>query len=207
MRYVVIDLETNGFPPKNPYPKLPKSEWTLPFASYPIQLSVDIVEEDGVVYHAYDTIIAGATGLAPWVKEHVPISLEQIRHGESFTNVLEHLAGLLQDGDTIVAHNVGFDVGLAIGTTAERLGINSLALGRILEAPRFCTMRCAYSKEVFGRQPKLIDLCKHFEVSLDNAHDARADSHALACCVSEAIRRGVMLTTNTNRAAQTSQNP
>ncbi len=37
------------------------------------------------------------------------------------------------------------------------------------------------------------DLCAHFQVTLNNAHDARADSAALAQCVAEAWRRGVML--------------
>ena len=37
-------------------------------------------------------------------------------------------------------------------------------------------------------------LCEHFQVTLENAHDARADSKALAECVSEALHRGVMVT-------------
>ncbi len=37
------------------------------------------------------------------------------------------------------------------------------------------------------------DLCDHFQVTLTNAHDARADSAALAECVAEALRRCVML--------------
>ena len=71
--------------------------------------------------------------------------------------------------------------------------IDTPELRRVLEAPRFCTMRCEYSRSAFSRLPKLADLCKHFEVSLENAHDAKADTLALAECVSEALRRGVML--------------
>ena len=65
----------------------------------------------------------------------------------------------------------------------------------ILQAPRFWTMKCAYSNTVFGRWPKLADLCAHFQVQLTNAHDARGDSRALAECIIEAERRGVMLNT------------
>lgn len=57
-----------------------------------------------------------------------------------FENVLNHLAGLLQDGDTLVAHIVAFDIGIAIDTTAKCVGINTCALGGTLEAPRFSTM-------------------------------------------------------------------
>ena len=63
----------------------------------------------------------------------------------------------------------------------------------ILEAPRFCTMRCAYNQATFGRSPNMRQLCEHFQVPLVGAHDARADSAALAHCVAEAWRRGVML--------------
>ena len=36
--------------------------------------------------------------------------------------------------------------------------------------------------------------CAHFEVVNPRAHDARFDTAALAQCVAEALRRGVMLT-------------
>ncbi len=49
------------------------------------------------------------------------------------------------------------------------------------------------------------DLCAHFQVTLDNAHDARADSAALAECVAEAWRRGVMLDEKDKREERTEQ--
>ena len=187
-RYVCLDFETNGFPKRGaPYP-----DWPLPFSSYPIQLSVDIVE-DGEIWHAFDAIIAGATQLAPWVRANVPISLEDVAAGRPFHDVVKELAGLLRDGDTIVAHNVSFDLDTALVRTSRRLDYYSHELRWVLSTPRFCTMRCAYSRAALGRQPSLADLCAHFEVELEGAHDARADSAALARCVAEALRRGVML--------------
>ena len=56
MRYLCLDFETNGFP----VPGAKFKDWTLPFSSYPVQLSVDAVE-DGEVSHLYDTVIRGAT--------------------------------------------------------------------------------------------------------------------------------------------------
>ena len=66
---------------------------------------------------------------------------------------------------------------------------------RILACPRFCTMRCAYARTIRGdgKWPSMAQLCEHFEVTLRCAHDARGDSEALANCVAEAWRRGVML--------------
>ena len=56
-----LTLRRMGFP----HQRQELRDWALPFSSYPIQLSVDIVEE-GEVRHAFDTVICGATSLAPW---------------------------------------------------------------------------------------------------------------------------------------------
>ena len=190
VRYVCIGFETNGFAPKGPatYAELP-----LPFSNFPIQLSVDVVDSDGHVEHAYDTIIAGARQLCLWVVTNVPITMNMVLDGKPFSRVIDDLAGLLQEGDTIVAHDIAFDIGLVLSRTCDKLGVSTLAARRVLSVPRFCTMKCSYSKSVFGRWPKLKNLCEHFAIELDCAHDARHDSAALAQCVSVAIRRGVML--------------
>ena len=188
-RYMCIDFETNGFAKKG----APRNEWPLPFSSYPIQVSVDIVE-DGVVQHAYDSLIRGATQLTPWVRENVPISLGAIReNGKDLRQVVADLAALLCPGDTIVAHNGAFDLNTALGRSASRLGIETPELRRILTAPRFCTMRCAYARAAIQGAPNMKRLCEHFEVTLERAHDATGDSMALAVCVAEAWRRGVMI--------------
>jgi DNA polymerase III epsilon subunit-like protein len=190
-RYICLDFETNGFSP----PDAPRADWTLPWSNFPTQISVDIVQ-DGEVQHAFDTVIAGATNLSAWSKANVNVSIEEIRGGMPFRWVVKKLAALLQDGDTIVAHNAKFDVDIVLARTAQRMkerdGADVIGLDRILQAPRFCTMRCAYARGL-DKQPKLELLCKHFEVELVNAHDARADTRALTGCVAEAWRRGVML--------------
>ena len=195
-RYVCLDFETNGFPGNK---DAPKEDWTLPWSSYPIQLSVDFVEH-GEVIHAMDAVVRGATGLSPWVRKNVPITLKDIaERGVDFMEVVKQLAGMLREGDMIVAHNAQFDMETVLARTTRKLSdlydldyYNSPAVRAILEAPRFCTMRCAYSHTTFGRFPSMRQLCEHFQVSLVGAHDARADSAALAHCVAEAWRRGVM---------------
>ena len=65
---------------------------------------------------------------------------------------------------------------------------------RITSALPFCTLTCPHTQTALpygGR--KLHHLCEHFGVTLEGAHDARADTRALAECVAEAWRRGVML--------------
>jgi DNA polymerase III alpha subunit (gram-positive type) len=193
-RYICIDFETNGFST----PGAPRSEWTLPWSNFPTQISVDIVE-DGEVSHAYDAVIAGATCLSAWARDNVNLTLPQIRAGTPFREVVRTLATLLRDGDTIVAHNASFDLDTVLARTAQKLrerdGTEFPGIDRVLQAPRFCTMRSAYARGlcVGRKQPKLDLLCRHFQVELTDAHDARADTRALAECVAEAWRRGVML--------------
>jgi DNA polymerase III epsilon subunit-like protein len=190
-RYICIDFETNGFSK----PGAPRDDWTLPWSNFPTQISVDIVQ-DGDILHAFDTIISGATNLSAWAKTHVNVSIEEIRGGMPFRWVVKKLAALLREGDTIVAHNAHFDLDTVLTRTAQKLqerdGAEVHGLDRILQAPRFCTMRCAYARSL-AKQPGLELLCRHFEVELVDAHDARADTRALAGCIAEAWRRGVML--------------
>ena len=189
-RYVCLDFETNGFPGAK---GAPRSDWTLPWSSFPIQLNVDIVKH-GEVTHAMDTLIQGAQQFAPWVRENVPITHADLDdHGAHFEDVVEQLGALLRDGDVIVAHNVRFDLETVLARTASKMDYDSPALRMILSAPRFCMMRCAYNRMALGSNPGMAKLCEHFQVPLEGAHDARVDSAALAECVAEAWRRGVML--------------
>ena len=81
------------------------------------------MDEEGEVSHAYDTVIAGATSLAYWVKQNVPVGLHEIAHGRAFADVVADMAQILQPGDTIIAHNAAFDLYLVLGRAARRLKI------------------------------------------------------------------------------------
>ena len=134
VQYFCIDFETNGLPPKGP---AARRELPLPFSSIPIQVSVDIVDSCGVVEHAYDTVIKGATQLCPWVVENVPITMSAVLNGKPLVCIVGDLAALLLEGDVIVAHNISFDMDLALSRSCERMHIYSPGLRRILSAPRF----------------------------------------------------------------------
>ena len=77
--------------------------------------------EGGEIQPAYDTIIAGAKQLAPWVRANVPVTIQQVRDGVPFNRMLVDLTELLQTGDVIVAHNALFDMDTALHSTASRL--------------------------------------------------------------------------------------
>ena len=127
----------------------------------------------------------------PWSRKNVPVS--DPSEAKDLGEIIADLAGLLREGDTIVAHNVDFDLNTVLARAASLLRIDTPELRQVLKTPRFCTMRCEYNRSVFRKWPKLVDLCTHFEIHLERAHDATADSAALAKCVAEALRHGVML--------------
>ncbi len=139
------------------------------------------------------TKYSGATSRSEWCHKNIRLTPEEIANGIPLQQMITELAAPVNPGDNMVPPKVDFAVGTCIGTTAQRLDYESPELQRILTAPRFCTMLCAYSQQTFNnRWPSMAMLCEHFEVELVDAHDAVVDSLALADCVAEAVRRGVM---------------
>ena len=93
----------------------------IPLHSYPIHLSVDVVE-DGAVVHHWDALICGATQLCTWVQRNVPITMSEIRRdGIPLGDVVLCLDLLMKDGDTIVAHNADFDIDMVLQCSTTRL--------------------------------------------------------------------------------------
>jgi DNA polymerase III epsilon subunit-like protein len=196
VRYLIIDTETTGnrARPKPGDPPVRTCDYPLPWADHPIQISIDAVEY-GEITHLYDTLVKGATQFSPWVRENVPITLESLADGKDFAQVIREVAALIKDGDCLVAHCRNYDIDQVVVKWARcKNCLDMPELKRITNAAPFCTLRCPYTQTAlpFGGR-KLHHLCDHFGVALEGAHDARADTHALAECVAEAWRRGVML--------------
>mgnify|MGYP002634941652 CR=1 FL=1 len=181
-RYICIDFETNGFAKGRIKP--------TPHENYPTQVALVAVEE-GEVTLLWSSFISGATSLAEWVVCNTPVTLEKLKNAPSFEEVLKRMQETVRPTDVIVCHNLDFDLRQVLQRTAYKLKLDA---SDFLKASKFCTMRCAYSDKTFrGKWPKMADLCNHFGVKQDVSHCAVADSTALAQCVAEALRRGVML--------------
>jgi len=204
MRTICIDFETNGFASR----AVPTHENPRPRANYPIQVSVDAVV-DGDVVHLYDTLIRGATCLSRWTKENVSVTVEQLRaEGKPWRQVQDDLNKLVEEGDVMASHNTEFDMERVCGSMLFKTymepyddygGIDRLAVKinresrKMYDLPRICTMTDIFSKTAFdGKKPTLQKLCAYFDVDLLDAHDARADSKAVALCIVEAQRREVI---------------
>ena len=118
-RFIVIDFETNGFSDR----KANKIHWTLPWQNYPCQLSVDVLE-DGESWHAFDTLIRGATRFSKWSSENLSFTVEEVNEkGVDLAEAVDRLAALITPGATIVAHNISFDMDQCFGEDSQAEGI------------------------------------------------------------------------------------
>lgn len=101
------------------------------------------------------------------------------RHGFPIEGVDQIFAHMIERADTVVAHNIMFDLGIVAENLPESQKI-------IITKQQFCTM--AQSKEVLAikkkrgsglKNPRLIEAYRHFfGTDFDNAHDAMADVRA-----------------------------
>ena len=185
MKYLIIDFETNGRPCDRVFPK----------GGYPTQVSVESFDPiTGEISHLYDTFIRGALSLSPWVQNNTSVTLEKLKDAPAPCEVSEALAELWQEGDVVVAHNVGFDLGQVLPQIAG-------PTHPLLNAPAVDTMREHWATKAFNKLPRLKELCAHLEVQFEDscAHDAIYDAQALAKCMKAAHERGLTWTAKKRR--------
>ena len=88
-----------------------------------------------------------------------------------FADIADDLAEFL-DGAIFVAHNVEFDYGF-VHREFRRIG-------RSLRMPKLCTAASMRRLYPGLRSYALANLCRHFDVPLDNHHRALCDARAAA---------------------------
>lgn len=206
MRWCVFDFETNGLNSggkENGYKPLPEEELPLPWPNYPTQLAARVVDDTGKVYETYQTLIRGATRLAPWVVENCThLTLKKLeRQGVEFSEALTALSKLIEtyteeeEEDTasggtgskimLVAHNIKYDWEQVLLPTTRQLGLSDHpAFLHLQSLPRGCTCinqhrmndRSAYywHKVQDTRGPRLAKLCESLGIEFEE--DAAHDA-------------------------------
>ena len=185
MKYIIIDFETNGKP----------GDRVLPKGGFPTQVSVEGFNPlTGEVTHLYDSFVRGAMSLSQWVQDNTPVTLDKLKDAPAPCEVSQALADLWEEGDIVVAHNVGFDLGTVLPHIAG-------PTHPLLNAPAIDTMRERWATQAFNKLPKLQELCAHLDVPFDDssAHDATYDTQALAKCMQTAHERGLTWTVKKRR--------
>lgn len=153
--YVVVDVETTGGRPPN--------DRVTEIGAVKIR--------GGEVVGEWHSLINPQRHIPSFITELTGISNSMVMDAPPFSEVAEDFAAFL-DGAIFVAHNVNFDYGF-ISSEFARAGIR-------FRRPKLCTcasMRKHYpGHESYG----LANLCRQYNIRLDNHHRAMADARAAA---------------------------
>jgi DNA polymerase-3 subunit epsilon len=162
-RYVAIDFETAD-----------------PGPDSACALGLALVEGGAVTDTAYRLIRPPRRAFAfTWVHG---LTWEDVAGAGNFADAWPEIAGFLDRGDVLVAHNAGFD----------RAVLSACCRAAGIEPPRrrfLCTVRLA--RAAWGVYPtKLPDVCRHLAIRLDH-HNAASDARACAEILIAALEDGV----------------
>ena len=158
LEFAVVDLETTGLSPDE---------------HHILQIGVVIIDSGGRELDSWSTFVKPPrwpfTKLGP--RNVHGISTAQLWRAPRLTSALRTLARLL-DGRVFTAHNVDFDLTF--------LDHDSMSYGVTLpDVPVVCTLSLSRSLDPsFSRSHRLGDLCNHYGITLERAHDALEDARA-----------------------------
>lgn len=141
----------------------------------------DIQPRDWLLNPGID-IPAGATAVHGITTEHAR------EHGAEYAPGIEEIVMALMaawgSGHVVVAFNGCFDLTM-VNAESERLSIGPLPLGPVVDPFIIDKQHDKYRK---GSR-KLGDVCTHYGIKLDNAHEAAADALAAARLAYKLLRR------------------
>lgn len=153
--YAIVDIETTGG-----------------YATANDITEVAIVLHDGnAVTEVFETLIKPSVPIPYYIQRLTGIDHETVADAPPFSDVAAIIHEKLQ-GRVFVAHNVNFDYSFL----RHHLGV----AGFELATPKLCTVRL--TRKVFPglASYSLGNLCRHFEVQIDNRHRAGGDARATA---------------------------
>ena len=153
--YVVVDVETTGGRGEN----------------HRVTEIGAVRVRNGKVVEAFSTLLNPQRTIPPGISRLTGITPEMVLDAPYFVDVADDFERFL-DGAIFVAHNVEFDYGF-ISREFRRLG-------RSFRMPKLCT--CASMRRLYpGRRSySLANLCRDFDISLENHHRALCDAEAAA---------------------------
>lgn len=171
--FIGLDFETTS-----PDPKI----------ALPVEIGLIIVSKEGAILEDFSAIVnPGITIPEEAIAVH-GITQERVeKEGIPCEKALETLRGVLLEFKTapVVIYNVPYDWSIVYNQTVNR-GISMLEL---INRPICFIDPLVIDRSVDKYRKgsrKLNDVCKHYGVSLENAHSAKDDAHA-TCLLTKAI--------------------
>ncbi len=179
MKYLIFDTETTGFPPSA---RLVSIAWQIWDDDNFIEKDYYVIRPDGFEIPWQAAKVHGIT---------TEIALEQ---GVDLKGVIDKFNEKVNQVDTVVAHNYGFDSKIVNGEF-KRLKIagnldNKQVIDTMLSTTDYVKLPGRYGKY---KWPKLEELYRHlFGEDFDDAHSADADVDATVKCFIELKNRNVI---------------
>lgn len=188
MKYLVLDIETNGIGSFRPP------------SQRPIQVSFQLVNEKGITLINYSEFIkgvikiqwGGSIGECPWTVEFVNSK------GVSLKSCIRALKSAIDKNTIIIGHNIEFDVSTLMKAHFSKT---------IFTTPRFCTMKSTIdfcklpkpgssSKYEIYKWPKLFELANKLDIVFDKEkfHDSKYDVEITKQCFLKLNKSGYIST-------------
>tara|TARA_Y100000389_G_scaffold103150_1_gene100059 strand:- start:125 stop:754 length:630 start_codon:yes stop_codon:yes gene_type:complete len=191
MSTLIIDTETNGI-------RLYKQFWSQGI------MSIGMVErsENGKIVCQDKFYIKGVKEVKHFEGCHSLTVEECNESGISLENAIRHLLKIMRRVDTIVAHNIEFDIGVLKYNIKESGQIDLLQkFNKILDSKNLlCTMKltvdiCKIPSHMGFKYPKLIELYEflYHEKPDEELHDALGDCHVLKKCLDGLLDQGYIM--------------
>jgi DNA polymerase III epsilon subunit-like protein len=188
--YLFFDTETTGLPRNWRAPVTDLNNWPRM-----IQIAWILCDDKGNRLESNDYIIKPENFEIPLDASKIHgISTEKaINEGVALEMVLNKFNELVEQTDSIVAHNISFDEKI-LGAELLRKNIKS----NFNKKRKLCTMQsstnyCKLPGSYGYKWPKLSELyIKLFGVDFEDAHDASADINATEKCFWEMRKRGLI---------------
>jgi len=190
MLYLFFDTETTGLPGDQYAPASDTTNWPRI-----VQIAWALIDEDENLSSAQSFLVRPDGFEIPAdATSHHGITTEAARLNG--VEILDALVAFRKDANcaqTVIAHNIPFDVGV-VGAEFARAYLKNPLAGMV----EHCTMRyatdfCQLKGRGGYKWPSLTELHNHlFGADFDSAHDATADVRACAKCFFELKRRGVV---------------
>ena len=191
MKYLFIDTETTGLPKENNLSPMEINKWPrLVSVAYILCDEREVIEKHYFIIKPKGFIIPPES-----TKIHGITTAEAISKGCVISDVLESIKLVIDNSTFIVGHNVTFDINIL---NAEFYRYNK-TLPLSLK-PYYCTMRL--SKDICGlpnnKYPTLEELYNILKgESIENAHNAMADTEAAMECFWLLYDSGIIQSGNT----------
>jgi len=153
--YVVVDVETTGGRGNN----------------HRVTEIGAVKVRDGAVVARFQTLLNPQRSIPPGITRLTGISPEMVMDAPYFVDIVDDFEAFMQ-GAIFVAHNVEFDYGFIASEFAR--------IGRPFRYPKLCT--CASMRKLYPghRSYSLAELCRAYDISLQQHHRALCDAEAAA---------------------------